>query len=122
MRGARDAALDLLRARLEAGEAVAGAEADRAARDVIDAAGYGDRIICRTGHSIDRFGLHGHGPTIDDTESFDGRRILPGAGFSVEPGIYIPGEIGLRSEVNAHARGDGLDVTPADYQRELIVV
>lgn len=122
VRGARDAALDLLRARLEAGEAVAGAEADRAARDVIDAAGYGDRIICRTGHSIDRFGLHGHGPTIDDTESFDGRRILPGAGFSVEPGIYIPGEIGLRSEVNAHARGDGLDVTPADYQRELIVV
>jgi Xaa-Pro aminopeptidase len=43
-------------------------------------------------------------------------------GFSVEPGIYIPGEIGLRSEVNAHARADGLDVTPGDYQRELIVV
>jgi hypothetical protein len=40
----------------------------------------------------------------------------------VEPGIYIPGEIGLRTEVNAHARQDGLDVTPDDYQRELIVV
>jgi Xaa-Pro dipeptidase len=121
VRGARDAALDLLRARLGAGEAVTGAEADRAAREVIAAAGYADRIVSRTGHSIDRVGLHGYGPTIDDTESFDARRILPGSGFSVEPGIYIPGEIGLRSEVNAHARADGLDVTPADYQRDLIV-
>ncbi|HEU5049300.1 MAG TPA: M24 family metallopeptidase [Gemmatimonadales bacterium] len=122
VRSARDAALDLLRQRLAAGEPVAGAEADRAARGVIDAAGYGDRIISRTGHSIDRVGLHGFGPTIDDTESFDSRRIIPGTGFSVEPGIYVPGEIGVRSEVNAHARTDGLDVTPGDYQRDLLVV
>ena len=122
VRGARDAALDLLRARLEAGEPVAGAEADREAYAVIAGAGYADRIVCRTGHSIDRVGLHGYGPTFDDTESFDSRRIIPGVGFSVEPGIYIPGEIGLRSEANAHARADGLDVTPRDYQRELIVV
>ena len=122
VRNARDAAIDLLQSRLSAGTTVSGAEADRAARQVIDDAGFGDRIICRTGHSIDRFGLHGYGPTIDDTESFDGREILPGSGFSIEPGIYIPGEIGLRSEVNAHARADGLDITPRDYQRELIVV
>ena len=122
VRSARDAALELLRERLSAGRPVTGAEADRAARNVIDAAGYGDRIVSRTGHSIDRVGLHGYGPTIDDTETFDSRRILPGAGFSVEPGIYIPGEIGLRSEVNAHARADGLDVTPEDYQRELPVL
>jgi len=122
VRKARDAALGLLRERLEAGRPVAGAEADRAARSVIEAAGYGDRVVCRTGHSIDRVGLHGFGPTIDDTESFDSRIIVPGVGFSVEPGIYFPGEVGLRSEVNAHARADGLDVTPADYQRELIVV
>jgi Xaa-Pro aminopeptidase len=122
VRDARDAALDLLRGRLSAGQPVTGAEADRAARRVIDAAGYADRIVSRTGHSIDRVGLHGYGPTIDDTESFDARRILPGTGFSVEPGIYIPGEIGLRSEVNAHARADGLDVTPEDYQHDLIVV
>ena len=122
VRDARDAALDLLRARLESGQPVAGAEADRAAFGVIKAAGYGDRIVCRTGHSIDRVGLHGFGPTIDDTESFDSRRIIPGVGFSVEPGIYIQDEIGLRTEVNAHARADGLDVTPTDYQRDLIVV
>jgi Xaa-Pro aminopeptidase len=122
VRDARDAALDLLRRRLSAREPVTGAEADRAARKVIAAAGYADRIVSRTGHSIDRVGLHGYGPTIDDTESFDDRRILPGSGFSVEPGIYIPGEIGLRTEVNAHARADGLDVTPEDYQRELPVL
>ncbi len=122
VRSARDAAIDLLQSRLAAGTPVTGAEADRAARQVIDDAGFGDRIVSRTGHSIDRFGLHGYGPTIDDTESFDTRQILPGSGFSIEPGIYIPGEIGLRSEVNAHARADGLDVTPGDYQRELIVV
>jgi Xaa-Pro aminopeptidase len=122
VREARDAALDLLRERLEASQPVTGAEADRAARGVIDRAGYGDRIVCRTGHSIDRAGLHGFGPTIDDTESFDTRAIIPGAGFSVEPGIYFPGEIGLRSEVNAHARSGGLDVTPDDYQRDLVVI
>lgn len=122
VRGARDAALDLLRDRLASGTPVTGAEADRAARGVIEAAGYGDRIACRTGHSIDRMGLHGLGPAIDDIESFDRRLIVPGVGFSVEPGIYVPGEIGLRSEVNGHARADGLDVTPADYQDELIVV
>ena len=122
VREARDAALDLLRARLSAGEPVTGAEADRAARAVIEGAGYLGYTVSRTGHSIDRVGLHGYGPTIDDTESFDTRRILPGTGFSIEPGIYIPGEIGVRSEVNAHARADGLDVTPADYQRELSVL
>jgi Xaa-Pro aminopeptidase len=122
VRRARDAAIDLLHGRLSSGIPVTGAEADRAAREVIDAAGYGDRIICRTGHSIDRMGLHGFGPTIDDTESFDARRIIPGAGFSIEPGIYIPGEIGLRSEVNGYATASGLEVTPTDYQRELIVV
>lgn len=122
VRDARDAALDLLRERLASGTPVAGAEADRAARAVIARAGLADRTVCRTGHSIDRVGLHGYGPTIDDTESFDSRLILPGSGFSVEPGVYFPGEIGVRSEVNTHARADGLDVTPLDYQRELMIL
>jgi Xaa-Pro dipeptidase len=122
VRDARDTALDLLQSRLSNGMPVTGAEADRAARQVIVAAGYGDRIICRTGHSIDRVGLHGYGPTIDDTESFDTRQILPGVGFSIEPGIYIPNEIGVRSEVNGYAGAGGLEVTPGDYQRELIVI
>jgi len=122
VKAARDAAIELLQQRLSSRQPVAGAEADRAARQVILDAGYGERIICRTGHSIDRMGIHGYGPTIDDTESFDTRQILPGVGFSIEPGIYIPGEIGLRTEVNGYAREDGLEVTPGEYQHELIVV
>ena len=122
VREARDAALALLHERLASGEAVTGAEADRAARAVIAAAGHAEHTVGRTGHSIDRVGLHGLGPMLDDTESFDGRRIIPGVGFSVEPGIYIPGELGVRSEVNAYAQLDGLEVTPVEYQRELIVV
>ena len=122
VREARDAAISLLDARLRGGEDVTGAEADRASRAVIERAGMLDRTVCRTGHSIDRVGLHGFGPTIDDTESFDQRRIIAGVGFSIEPGIYFPGELGVRSEVNGFARADGLEVTPRVYQRELAVV
>ncbi|HEY9514219.1 MAG TPA: M24 family metallopeptidase [Gemmatimonadaceae bacterium] len=122
VREARDAALDHLREHLSAGLETLGGDADSAARGVIERYGYADRIVCRTGHSIDRVGLHGLGPTLDDIESYDARRIIPGVGFSVEPGIYIPGEIGVRSEVNGHARAGGLDVTPGEYQRDLLVV
>ena len=55
----------------------------------------------RTGHSIDR-DLHGSGPHLDDYETHDDRLLVPGVGFSVEPGIYLPGEFGVRSEVNMH--------------------
>ena len=122
VREARNAAISLLDSRLRAGDDVTGAEADRASRAVIERAGMLERTVCRTGHSIDYAGLHGFGPTLDDTESFDNRRIIAGVGFSIEPGIYFPGELGVRSEVNGIARTDGLEVTPREYQRELPVV
>ncbi len=59
-------------------------------------AGYGDRVESRTGHSIDAYGIHGFGPAVDDTETGDDRILVPGVGFSVEPGIYITGEVGVR--------------------------
>ena len=122
IRDARDAALALLRARAAARQPVYGAEVDRAARQIIARAGYLDRTQCRTGHSIDHFGLHGYGPTLDDTESFDERILVAGAGFSVEPGIYFPGEVGVRSEVNA-CMGEGeVLVTPASPQSDLWIV
>lgn len=121
VREARDAALDYLRAHIGAGP-VTGAEVDRAARAVITRYGLLGQTQCRTGHSIDRFGIHGFGPTIDDTESFDERLLIPGVGFSIEPGIYFPGEVGVRSEVNVHVGEEGVEVTPGEYQRELLVV
>ena len=122
VRTARDAALDLIRGRLRAAEPVRGAEADAAAKRVIAQAGYLEATICRTGHSIDRYGLHGFGPPIDDTETQDDRLLIPGVGFSVEPGVYLPGVAGARSEVNGVVGEGELLVTPRDYQRELLVV
>jgi Xaa-Pro dipeptidase len=119
---ARDAALELIGSRVRGREPVRGAEADAAARRVITAAGWAGRTVARTGHSIDRYGLHGFGPPIDDTETYDDRLLIPGVGFSVEPGVYFPGEAGVRSEVNVLVGEDDIEITPGDYQRELLVV
>ena len=122
VREARDAALSTIQSRVRTGERVRGADADMAARQVIEKAGHLDRTIARTGHSIDRYGLHGFGPPIDDTETYDDRLLIPGVGFSVEPGVYFPGEAGVRSEVNV-VMGEGeITITPRSYQRELMVV
>lgn len=122
IRDARDAAIALLMRKLATGEAVQGREADAAARAVIEARGYGKYFTHRTGHSIDARGLHGMGPNLDDLETRDERQLLPGVGFSIEPGIYIPGEFGMRTEVNAYVGASGLVVTPGEYQRELVVL
>ena len=122
VRDARDAALDLLHDRINHGVPVRGGEADDAARNVIVARGFGDSFWHRTGHSIDSRDLHGSGPQIDNMESRDDRLLLPGVGFSIEPGIYIIGEIGVRTEVNAWVDVDSLLVTPKEIQRDLFVV
>jgi len=122
VRDARDAAIALLRDRVAGRTTVRGGEADDAARSVITTAGFGDRFTHRTGHSIDSRDLHGSGPHIDNLETREERLLVPGVAFSIEPGVYIPGEIGVRSEVNAYV-GDGeLVVTPAEYQRDMMVV
>jgi Xaa-Pro aminopeptidase len=120
VRAARDAAVAAVMGAAAAGRPIAGYEADRAARGVIEAAGLGDRFVHRTGHSIDR-DLHGSGPHLDDYETHDDRRLVPGVGFSVEPGVYLPGEFGVRSEINMHWAAAGLELTPGSPQRELIV-
>ena len=120
VRAARDAAVAAVMGAAAAGRPIAGYEADRAARGVIEAAGFGSAFVHRTGHSIDR-DLHGSGPHLDDYETHDDRRLVPGVGFSVEPGVYLPGEFGVRSEINMHWDAAGLEVTPGAPQRELIV-
>jgi len=122
VRSARDAAIALLRSRLAVGDVVRGAEADDAARAVIVARGFGEYFTHRTGHSIDARDLHGSGPHLDNLESRDDRLLLPGVAFSIEPGVYVPGVLGVRSEVNAIAGVDGLLVTPAAPQHELLLL
>lgn len=120
VRDARDAALDLVRKAGAAGDQLAGFQVDRAAREVIERAGFGPYFVHRTGHSMDR-DLHGSGPHMDDYETHDDRLILPGCGFSVEPGVYLPNEFGVRSEVNVYWSEAGPVVTPQQIQRELIL-
>lgn len=121
VRDAREAACDLARSRWAAGQPVAGYELDDAARAVITARGYGPNFIHRTGHSIDRE-LHGSGPNIDNLETRDTRRLIRGIGFSVEPGVYLPGDVGFRSEVNMYVGPDGPEVTTPHPQQDLILV
>jgi Xaa-Pro aminopeptidase len=121
VRDARDAALAFLRERFETGEEVRGFEVDDVARAVIRERGYGPYFVHRTGHSIDT-DLHGSGPNLDNLETRDERRLLPGVAFSVEPGIYLADDIGVRSEVNVHWGADGPEVTPTEYQDDIFLL
>jgi Xaa-Pro dipeptidase len=122
IRDGRDAALRLLQSKLGKGELMRGGEADAAARAVIVERGFGTHFTHRTGHSIDARGLHGMGPNIDDMETREERTLLTGVGFSVEPGIYLTGELGMRTEVNAYVVEGGIVVTPSEIQRDLVVI
>jgi Xaa-Pro aminopeptidase len=120
VRNARDAVVERLRKGPRSGEKLSGAVLDNVSREVIVAAGYGDAFTHRTGHSID-LDLHGSGPHLDDFETHDVRELLEGVAFSVEPGIYLPGRFGVRSEINVALGADGPEVTPAEPQTDLIV-
>lgn len=122
VRDARDAAIALVRSRVAAGRPLLGAEVDDAARAVIEERGFGEYFTHRTGHSIDSRDLHGSGPHLDNLESREERRLVTGVAFSIEPGIYIPGKVGMRSEVNVYLEAGQAVVTPREYQRELTVV
>jgi Xaa-Pro dipeptidase len=121
VRDARDAALKFLRERHASGREVRGYEVDDVARGVIEERGYGQYFVHRTGHSIDT-DLHGSGPNLDNLETRDDRLLVPGVAFSVEPGIYLPDDIGVRSEVNVHWGVDGPEVTPSVVQTEIFAL
>jgi Xaa-Pro aminopeptidase len=122
VRDARDAAIALVRDRAKAGDAVPGADVDDAARGVIESRGYGQYFTHRTGHSIDPRDLHGSGPHLDNLETRETRLLVPGVAFSIEPGIYIPDRVGMRSEVNVYIRPGEAVITPREYQKELTIV
>jgi Xaa-Pro aminopeptidase len=119
VRTAREAAIAAVQGAWREGRPIRGFEVDRASRDVIERAGFGAHFVHRTGHSIDRR-LHGSGPHLDDYETRDDRVLMPGVGFSVEPGIYLTGEFGMRTEVNMYLTEGEAVVTPARRQEALI--
>ena len=121
LKAARDGVVDSLQARFARGEVLRGFEGDDVARGIITEAGYGEWFIHRTGHSIDR-DLHGRGPNLDNLETRDDRVLVPGVGFSVEPGIYIPDDVGMRTEINMHMGPDGPEVTVDEPQQDIFLL
>ena len=118
VRNARDAAIAAVQQAFAAGTAIAGFQADDAARAVIRAAGFAGQFIHRTGHNIGPE-IHGAGANLDNLETHDVRLILPNTCFSVEPGIYLHDEFGMRSEVNMITRPGSAQVT-GRVQAELV--
>jgi Xaa-Pro aminopeptidase len=114
---ARDAAVSLVQEAARAGRDLRGWEVDRAARGVLDAAGYGGHVLHRTGHSLGE-AVHGNGVHLDDYETHDDRRLLPGAGFTIEPGLYFD-TFGVRTEINVF-RGDHEALVTGPRQTEII--
>jgi len=119
VRDARDAGVKTVLDATAAGQRIAGWQVDRATRDHIREAGYGDYFIHRTGHSIGTE-VHANGANMDDLEIHDERQILPNSCFSIEPGIYLP-EFGVRSEVNILVRPNRAEVT-GKIQREIVTI
>jgi Xaa-Pro aminopeptidase len=118
VRDARDAAIRLVSDRFASGTPIEGWEADDAAREVIRDAGLAPYFTHRTGHNIGPV-LHGSGAHLDNLETHDVRRILPNTCFSVEPGIYFPGEFGIRNEIDMIATKNQAVVT-GRIQNELV--
>lgn len=117
--GARDAAVKRVQEAFAAKRRIAGWEVDQAARDHIEAAGYGKYFVHRTGHSIGT-SVHANGANMDNLETKDEREILPNSCFSVEPGIYFP-EFGVRSEVDVLVRSGSAEIT-GKIQREIVII
>ncbi len=114
---ARDAAIQAVEQAFASSHAIAGWQADDAARNIIRAAGFGEYFTHRTGHNI-ATDIHGSGAHLDNFETHDERLVLPNTCFSVEPGIYLP-EFGVRSEVDMMTRPGEAKVT-GRVQRELV--
>lgn len=119
---ARDAAIERVKRAYATKEVLQGWQVDQAARDVIEAAGYGEAFCHRTGHSIGQE-THGNGANMDNLETHETRRVLPRTCFSVEPGIYLTGDFGVRSEVNVFVDASGgVHVTGPEPQKSVVAV
>jgi Xaa-Pro aminopeptidase len=116
---ARDEAVRVVDHAVGAGRDLRGWEVDRAARQVLETRGYSSHILHRTGHSLGE-NVHGNGTHLDDYETHDDRRLLPGTGFTVEPGLYFE-RFGVRTEINVY-RGAGEAVVTGPRQAAIVTL
>lgn len=97
VRLAQKTAVQFVISRYEKNESLKGYEVDQTSRKIIEDAGYGKYFTHRTGHNIYTKD-HGPGAHIDSLETQDSRELIPRTCFSIEPGIYLPKEFGIRLE------------------------
>src|ERR1700675_4973644 len=116
---ALDKAVELIQSSVAAGKPLQGWQVDKAARKVIEKAGYGKFFFHRTGHNIGQT-VHGNGVNMDGLETHDVRHLIPKTCNSIEPGIYLP-EFGIRSEVNVYVGEKEARVTGA-VQKEILAL
>jgi Xaa-Pro aminopeptidase len=121
VRRARDAGVDAARGAVRAGLPLRGCDVDAVVREAIAGAGFADRFVHRTGHSIGTE-VHGNGANIDGFETPDTRRLLRGTCFSIEPGVYLPGEFGVRSEVDVFVDEADIIVTGQPVQTAVVAI
>jgi len=121
VRRGRNAARDFIREKFRRGERCFGYEVDDVCRKVVAKAGYGDYFVHRTGHSIGHC-VHGNGVNIDNLETKDERELVPGICFSIEPGIYLPGKMAVRSEINVFITAKREVIVAGDEQEQLILL
>ena len=117
---AQQTAFNFVKTSFKAGKSIGGADVDDVSRDVIRKAGYADQFLHRTGHSIGEEG-HGNGANIDNLETRDSRRLIPRTAFSIEPGIYLAGKFGVRSEIDVYLTENDAIIT-APHQTEIIAI
>jgi Xaa-Pro aminopeptidase len=121
VREARDAATEFVRKNVREGKRIRGADVDDVSRGVIKRAGYGEQFTHRTGHSIGEE-CHGNGVNIDNFETRDSRFITAGVLFSIEPGIYLEGKFGVRSEIDVYVGEKDIEVTGQPIQTAIIAI
>ena len=121
VKGGRDAAIAFVQDAFARGKTCYGWQVDDACRNVVKKAGYGKYFLHRTGHSITEE-THGNGVNIDNLETKDERALLPGCCFSIEPGIYLPHEFGIGTEINMFIRDDGVAEVTGEVQQDLVLL
>lgn len=117
---ARDAALACVQNAWAHKQRVQGWQVDEASQVVLRGSGFGEFIRHRTGHSLSPGPkVHGVGVNIDNTETHDTREVLPGVGFTIEPGLYLP-EFGVRSEINVFMDPVQGPLVTSEIQRDVL--
>ncbi len=118
VKNAQESALQFVMDKFEKGDEVRGCDVDEVAREVIETAGFGEYFIHRTGHNLYTT-THGPGAHLDSFETRDTRPLIPETAFTIEPGIYIPGEFGVRLEYDLYISAHGAISVQCGKQSDL---